>query len=342
MRTLDFDFDLPEQLIAQHPAAQRSESRLLHLGRGLADHRVSELPALLRPGDLLVLNDTQVIRARLLGQKTTGGRVEVLVERLLADDELLALVSGSRRLRVGSQIRIGPDSQLEVLAKEPPFLRLRVRGSRSADALLEAEGSLPLPPYIEHAPEASDDARYQTVFARQPGAVAAPTAGLHFDPPLFEALKARGVQFAMLTLHVGAGTFRPVQVEDIADHRMHSERYWVSQALADQIERTRAAGGRIVAVGTTTVRALESVARDHGRVQAAQGETDIFITPGFRFQVVDLLMTNFHLPKSTLLMLVSAFGGIDRMRQAYAHAIANRYRFFSYGDAMLIEPLDKP
>ena len=337
MKTQDFDFELPAELIAQHPPDRRSDSRLLHLGTDIADCSVRDLPQLLRAGDLLVFNDTRVIRARLRGHKLTGGRAEVLVERLLSDREVLAMVSGSRRLRDGSRIRLAGDSELEVIDRRPPFLRLRVIGPLDAEALLEAQGDLPLPPYIEHAPGADDETRYQTVFAREPGAVAAPTAGLHFDAALLDALRQRGVGQGMLTLHVGAGTFRPVQAEDIRDHRMHAERYVLSEALAARIAEVRADGGRIVAVGTTTVRTLESIAARFGTVRAHAGETDIFITPGFEFRVVDLLMTNFHLPRSTLLMLVSAFGGIERLRKAYHHAVANRYRFFSYGDAMLIE-----
>ena len=342
MRTQDFDFELPQALIAQHPAPVRSDSRLLHVGSGLADGSVRDLPGLLRRGDLLVFNDTRVIRARLVGRKSTGGRAEVLVERLLSDDEMLAMVSGSKRLRPGSRIHLAGECSLEVIDKRPPFLHLRVLGPQGAAELLETQGSLPLPPYIQHAPGADDESRYQTVYAKAPGAVAAPTAGLHFDAALLQSLSEHGIAQAMLTLHVGAGTFRPVQVEQVRDHQMHSERYEISPELEDRIRQTRAAGGRIVAVGTTTVRALESAAREFGEVRAHAGETDIFITPGFEFRVVDVLMTNFHLPRSTLLMLVSAFGGTERLRAAYAHAVAQRYRFFSYGDAMLIERANAP
>ncbi len=341
MKTSDFCFELPEALIAQHPAATRSASRLLQLSAGgLLDRTVADLPALLRAGDLLVFNDTRVIKARLFGRKPTGGRVEILVERLLpGGQEVLAQLGVSKTPKPGSRIELdGEPASVEVIGRDESFFHLRLDGAENWLDLLERVGRLPLPPYIHHVPEAEDDARYQTVFAREPGAVAAPTAGLHFDEPLLAALRARGVQTATLTLHVGAGTFQPVRVDDLSEHRMHAERYRVPAELAAQIAATRAAGGRIVAVGTTSVRALESAADEDGTVRAGEGETRIFITPGYRFRAVDLLFTNFHLPESTLLMLVCAFGGQARLLAAYDHAVAQGYRFFSYGDAMLIEP----
>ncbi|MGQ0529436.1 MAG: tRNA preQ1(34) S-adenosylmethionine ribosyltransferase-isomerase QueA [Panacagrimonas sp.] len=339
MKTSDFAFELPPELIAQHPAALRSASRLLHVGARLADRRMVELPTLLRPGDLLVFNDTRVIKARLLGHKPSGGRVEMLIERVLDEREALAQVGASKTPKPGSWIQIdGEAVRVEVLGRDEGFFHLRLHGDEAWLALLERAGRLPLPPYIHHTPDADDAQRYQTVFAREPGAVAAPTAGLHFDEALLAALRAHGVQIATLTLHVGAGTFQPVRVENLAEHRMHAERYRVSAELAAQIAATRAAGGRVVAAGTTSVRALESAADESGVVRAGEGETRIFITPGYRFRAVDALFTNFHLPESTLMMLVCAFGGRERLMAAYRHAVAQRYRFFSYGDAMLIEP----
>jgi S-adenosylmethionine:tRNA ribosyltransferase-isomerase len=334
----DFDFALPPELIAQHPAAQRSASRLLD-GRALppTDRVVRELPALLEPGDLLVFNDTRVIKARLLGAKDSGGAVEALVERVLADREVLAHVRASKSPKAGATIRFANAFDVEVLGRGGPedaLFRLRFPGDPYA--LLERHGHVPLPPYIAHADTADDEARYQTVFAARPGAVAAPTAALHIDDAMLAAFEARGIARAAVTLHVGAGTFQPVRTETIAQHRMHSEWFEVSDATVAAIERTRAAGGRIVAVGTTTLRALESAARG-GQLQAGARETDIFITPGFDFRVVDVLMTNFHLPRSTLLMLVSAFAGFEPIRALYAHAVRERYRFFSYGDAMLLQ-----
>lgn len=338
MKASDFHFELPQELIAQHPTATRSASRLLHLSANLHDHSVIDLPSLLRPGDLLVFNDTRVIKARLFGHKTTGGRVEILVERLIDERDVLAQLGVSKTPRAGSRITVDGDAaRIEVLGRDDAFFRLRLEGEGSWLELLERVGRLPLPPYIRHLPGAEDDARYQTVFAREPGAVAAPTAGLHFDEPLLAALRARDIDAATLTLHVGAGTFSPVRVDDLATHRMHAERYCVPAELAARIASTRAAGGRVVAVGTTSVRTLESAADPSGAVQAGAGETRIFITPGYRFRAVDVLFTNFHLPQSTLLMLVCAFGGCERVLAAYGHAVAQRYRFFSYGDAMLIE-----
>jgi len=337
----DFDFDLPPELIAQHPAAERSASRLLDgTGSEPVDRVFRDLPQLLRAGDLLVFNDTKVIKARLWGAKASGGAVEALVERVLPRHEVWAHLRASKSPRAGSVVRFhapdGAQFEAEVLGRGGPDDALfHLRFPDDPLVLLERFGHVPLPPYIAHADTADDERRYQTVFARQPGAVAAPTAALHFDEAVLAALAARGVGTAHVTLHVGAGTFQPVRHENLAEHRMHSEWFDVPAATVDAIERTGAAGGRVVAVGTTTLRALESAARD-GTLQAGARETDIFITPGFRFRVVDVLLTNFHLPKSTLLMLVSALAGYEHIRGLYAHAIEQRYRFFSYGDAMLL------
>ena len=333
----DFDFDLPPELIAQHPAAERSASRLLD-GRSLppVDRVFRELPGLLQPGDLLVFNDTRVIKARLFGVKASGGRVEALIERVLPGREVLAHLRASKSPKAGSNVRFADAFDAEVIGRAGPEGGLfRLRFPDDPLLLLEAHGHVPLPPYITHADSADDESRYQTVFAARPGAVAAPTAALHVDQAVLAALDARGVQRASVTLHVGAGTFQPVRSERLEEHKMHSEWFDVSAATVAAIARTRAAGGRIVAIGTTTLRALESAALG-GSLQAGARETDIFITPGFEFKVIDLLVTNFHLPKSTLLMLVSAFAGHARMQALYRHAIAGRYRFFSYGDAMLL------
>jgi S-adenosylmethionine:tRNA ribosyltransferase-isomerase len=336
----DFDFELPPELIAQHPVAERSASRLLDGTGTLPAERIfRDLPGLLRAGDLLVFNDTRVIKARLLGEKPTGGAVEALVERVLTGHEVLAHLRASKSPRAGSTLRFANAFDAEVLGRAGPEDSLfHLRFPADPLALLRRHGHVPLPPYITHADDAEDEARYQTVFAARPGAVAAPTAALHFDEALLAGLQARGVQRAAVTLHVGAGTFQPVRVERIAEHRMHSEWFEVGAATVAAIEDTRAAGGRIVAVGTTTLRALESAARASpgGALAPSSGETDIFITPGFDFQVVDLLVTNFHLPRSTLLMLVSAFAGHAQVMALYRHAIESRYRFFSYGDAMLL------
>ena len=336
----DFDFDLPPELIAQHPAPQRSASRLLDgTGATPVDLRFTDLPGLLAPGDLLVFNDTRVIKARLFGEKPTGGAVEALIERVLpAGNEVLAHLRASKSPRPGSTVRFADGAfEAEVLGRGGPDGGLfHLRFPSDPFALLEAHGHVPLPPYITHADGADDVARYQTVFADKPGAVAAPTASLHFDDAVLAALAARGVQRAQVTLHVGAGTFQPVRSATLAEHRMHSEWYDVPQPTVDAITRTRAAGGRIVAAGTTTLRALESAALS-GTLQAGARETDVFITPGFPFRVVDRLVTNFHLPRSTLLMLVSAFAGHAHAKALYRHAIESGYRFFSYGDAMLLD-----
>ncbi len=334
----DFDFDLPPELIAQHPAAERSGSRLLD-GRGAVpvDRALRELPMLLQPGDRLVFNDTRVIKARLHGEKPTGGAVEALVERVLPGHEVLAHLRASKSPKAGSSVRFAGAFDAEVLGRGGPDGSLfHLRFPAEPLALLQAHGHVPLPPYIQHADGADDEDRYQTLFADRPGAVAAPTAALHFDAALLQALQARGVAHSRVTLHVGAGTFQPVRVERLADHRMHSEWYEVGADTVAAIAATRAAGGRIVAVGTTSLRALESAARG-GSLQAGSGETDLFITPGFGFRVVDTLLTNFHLPRSTLMMLVSALAGHAHVMALYRHAVEARYRFFSYGDAMLLQ-----
>ena len=335
----DFDFALPPDLIAQHPAAERSASRLLD-GRSVppVDRVFRELPELLHPGDLLVFNDTKVIKARLYGAKASGGAVEALVERVLPGTrEVWAHMRASKSPKPGAVVRFADAFDAEVLGRCGPddgLFHLRLSGDPFE--LLEQHGHVPLPPYIEHGDSADDVRRYQTVFAREPGAVAAPTAALHFDEALLARLAERGIGTAHVTLHVGAGTFQPVRVESLAEHKMHSEWFQITPETVDAIARCRAAGGRVTAVGTTTLRALESAALG-GELKAGARETDIFITPGFDFQVVDRLVTNFHLPKSTLMMLVSAFAGYEPIMALYRHAIAQRYRFFSYGDAMLLE-----
>jgi len=337
----DFDYALPPECIAQAPLAERSASRLLAMTGGTLDDRgFTELPDLLAPGDLIVMNDSRVMHARLFGQKTTGGQVEVLVERMTAEDEVLAQVRASKPPKPGSWLRLEDAFDAEVLGRDSEFYRLRFHANEPGDAieLIERHGRLPLPPYIERAAASADEERYQTVYARERGSVAAPTAGLHFDAPLLEALREKGIGIASVTLHVGAGTFQPVRVQDISRHDMHVERYVLPQATVDAIAATRRRGGRVIAVGTTTLRTLESAAtvNQDGTLKVGAGETALFVTPGYQFRVVDLLITNFHLPKSTLLMLVSAFGGMENIRAAYAHAINSGYRFFSYGDAMLI------
>ena len=338
MKLSDFDYALPPELIAQAPAPARTASRLLHLDGAsgtLRDRAFRDIVDLIGANDVLVLNDTRVIKARLLGRKTSGGKVEVLVERVLAAAEVWAQMRVSHPPRAGDTVLLADAIRATVVERDGGFFRLRFEDCDDVFALLERHGAVPLPPYIGHIPDAGDEARYQTVYAREPGAVAAPTAGLHFDEPLLDALRAKGVRIAYITLHVGAGTFQPVRAEDLAEHRMHSEWYSVSQDTVDAIAAARAAGGRVVAVGTTSLRALESAAA--GGLRAGSGETDLFIVPGYAFRAVDRLITNFHLPKSTLLMLVSAFGGTQNIRAAYRHAVEQRYRFFSYGDAMLIE-----
>ncbi len=335
----DFDYELPPGLIAQHPSETRSGSRLLCVGASLADRYFFELPQLLAPGDLLVFNDTRVIKARLAGEKASGGRVEVLIERALSKHEALAQVRASKPPRAGSAMRLADSIEVRVLAREGEFYRLRFPESAAVSELLERHGSVPLPPYISHAARAEDERRYQTVYARASGAVAAPTAGLHFDEPLLAALAERGVELAYVTLHVGAGTFQPVRVKDLAKHRMHGERYEIPATTVAAMDAAKTRGGKVIAVGTTTVRCLEASATAHDAPVAGAAETDLFITPGFEFRVTDRLITNFHLPKSTLLVLVSAFAGVEPIRRAYRHAIEQRYRFYSYGDAMLVDKI---
>ncbi|MGN6388809.1 MAG: tRNA preQ1(34) S-adenosylmethionine ribosyltransferase-isomerase QueA [Burkholderiaceae bacterium] len=335
----DFDFDLPPELIAQMPLPERSASRLLEVaGDGFHDRRFADLVDLLSPGDLLVFNDTRVLKARFFGVKASGGRVEALIERILDDRTALAQVRASKSPQPGSAIRLADAFDVTVGERAGEFYTLHFPSD--VFALIDAHGRLPLPPYIEHAADAVDEERYQTVYARAPGAVAAPTAGLHFDEPLLARLRAKGVKTAFVTLHVGAGTFQPVRSENLTEHAMHTEWYTISDETAEAVRAAQAAGRDVVAVGTTSMRALES-ASQAGPLQAGAADTALFITPGYRFRTVTRMVTNFHLPKSTLLMLVSAFSGYDRMRAAYAHAIRQRYRFFSYGDAMLLSREDR-
>ncbi|RYD15059.1 MAG: tRNA preQ1(34) S-adenosylmethionine ribosyltransferase-isomerase QueA [Lysobacteraceae bacterium] len=340
MNKHDFHFDLPPALIAQAPLPERSGSRLLLADgatRRIEDRRFVELPELLRAGDLLVFNDTRVLPARLFGRKASGGAVEILIERITGTHEALAQLGVSKKPRPGARIALQDGSEVEVLAREGTFFRLRFDVVEPLEKLLSRVGRMPLPPYIARDAGAADQERYQTVYAREAGAVAAPTAGLHFDAALLERLATRGIESGYVTLHVGAGTFQPVRAERIEDHAMHREWLNVGAGLVEQIRRTRERGGRVVAVGTTVVRALESAARD-GQLAPFAGETQIFIFPGYRITTVDALLTNFHLPESTLLMLVSAFAGREFVLDAYRHAVEQRYRFFSYGDAMLVWP----
>jgi S-adenosylmethionine:tRNA ribosyltransferase-isomerase len=340
MRRTDFHFELPDELIARHPAPDRSGSRLLHLDGAtgaLADRRFLDLPSLLRAGDLLVFNDTRVVPARMYGTKRdSGGKVEVMLERLTGQRTALVQLRASKPSRPGSVILLGGSDTATVVAREDDFWRVEFNGD--AHEIFERRGEMPLPPYVQRAAEAADRERYQTVYARTPGAVAAPTAGLHFDAALLQACQAIGVDFAYVTLHVGAGTFQPVRVDDVAQHRMHAELCVVPAVTCDAVGAARARGGRVVAVGTTAVRALESAAAVTGTPQPFADETRLFITPGKRFQVIDAMVTNFHLPESTLLMLVSAFAGREHVLAAYRHAVERAYRFFSYGDAMFVEP----
>jgi len=331
----DFDYTLPAHLIAQRPLAERNASRLLGVGQTLTDRHFSDLPEFLRPNDLLVFNDTRVLHARLFGVKESGGAVEVLLERPLGPHEALAQVRASRSPGAGTILRLADAFNVTVLGRVGEFFHLRFPPDENLVDLIERYGKLPLPPYIQRESVSADESRYQTVYARAPGSVAAPTAGLHFDEKMLETLTRRGVKSAWLTLHVGAGTFQPVRVHDLAEHQMHRERYIIPLATVDAVAATRKAGGRVIAVGTTSLRALEAAA-GHGELVAGEGETALFILPGFRFRVVDALITNFHLPRSTLLMLVSAFAGMETIRRAYAHAIDQGYRFFSYGDAMFL------
>ncbi|MSP86302.1 MAG: tRNA preQ1(34) S-adenosylmethionine ribosyltransferase-isomerase QueA [Methylotenera sp.] len=345
MRTEDFDFYLPSELIAQHPTSDRTASRMLHLNGAdgsLSDQLFLDLPSYLQTGDLVIFNDTRVIKARLFGHKHSGGSVEILIERVINQHTAYAHVRASRAPKVGGLMRLSGAFDVEVTARHGDLFELNFLSETAVLDLLEQHGALPLPPYITHEATSEDEARYQTVFSKHLGAVAAPTAGLHFNELMLDTLKQKGINIAYVTLHVGAGTFQPVRVENIHEHKMHSELYSISQTTIDLIAETKAHGGKVTAIGTTALRALESAARvsmsnPDGVLQAGNSETDIFITPGSHFKVVDRLLTNFHLPKSTLLMLVSAFAGMGNIKAAYAHAIAQQYRFFSYGDAMLIE-----
>lgn len=346
MKRQDFYFDLPSELIAQYPPKQRTDSRLLVMqpSGALLDCQFPQILEFLQPNDLMVFNNTKVIPARLFGQKMTGGKVELLIERVLDERRVLSHIRASNAPKAGARLQIAEAFEVEVLGREGALFELALVDTdenASILSLIETHGHMPLPPYIERSDEAVDQSRYQTVYGKKPGAVAAPTAGLHFDEALLEKIQQQGVEIGFVTLHVGAGTFKPVQVDDISEHTMHSEVIEISPKLVVKIAETRAKGGRVVAVGTTSVRCLESAARfsetEKGKpLQTYSGETDIFITPGYQFQVVDLLLTNFHLPESTLIMLVSAFAGYDETMQAYQHAIKQGYRFFSYGDAMLV------
>lgn len=330
----DFDFHLPQELIAQVPLPERSASRLLQVdGDTLVDRAFADIVDLLSPGDLLVFNDTRVLKARFFGVKQTGGKVEVLIERVVDQRTVHAQVRASKSPQPGSAIRLADAFDVVVGERVGEFYTLTFPSD--VFELIEAHGRLPLPPYIEHDADEFDEKRYQTVYAKEPGAVAAPTAGLHFDQALLDRLRAKGVRFAYVTLHVGAGTFQPVRTENLAEHKMHSEWYTIPQETVDAERETKAAGNKVIAVGTTSMRALESASQS-GSLQAGSADTALFITPGYGFKTVDRMVTNFHLPKSTLLMLVSAFAGYRQIRAAYAHAIEQRYRFFSYGDAMLL------
>ena len=338
-RLSDFHFELPAELIALRPAPTRSASRLLHVdGPKLDDLAFSALPELLEEGDVLVFNDTRVISSRVFGHKRSGGRVELFLERIVAPDEAWMQLRASHAPKIGASVDLPGGATATVLERDGRFFRLRIAADLPVDAYLDRHGEVPLPPYIARPADAADRDRYQTVYARDLGAVAAPTAGLHFDLPLLAQLESRGIEHAYLTLHVGAGTFQPVDAEDLTQHRMHHERFSIPAATVAAVNRARTSGRKVIAVGTTSLRALESAAAASDSIAAGDAETALFITPGYQFRVVDRLLTNFHLPRSTLLMLVSAFAGYDTIRAAYAHAIQERYRFFSYGDAMLLEP----
>ena len=337
----DFHYDLPVELVAQQPLPERSASRLLVADasrQSLADRDFRDLPALLQPGDLLVFNDTRVLPARLFGRKPSGGAVEIMLERITGTHTATAMLGVSKKPREGSLIELGDGTPVRVLGRDGQFFELRFECAEPLEKLLLRIGHMPLPPYIARPDDTRDSERYQTVYARWPGAVAAPTAGLHFDAPLLDALRARGVDFDYITLHVGAGTFQPVRAEKVEDHEMHREWLNVGAELVEKIHRTRARGGRVIAVGTTVVRALEAASGARG-LEPFAGETQIFIFPGYRIASIDGLITNFHLPESTLLMLVSAFAGREFVLSAYRHAVEQRYRFYSYGDAMLVWPL---
>ncbi|MGI2180760.1 tRNA preQ1(34) S-adenosylmethionine ribosyltransferase-isomerase QueA [Shewanella oncorhynchi] len=340
MRVADFSFDLPDELIARYPMAQRNASRLLTLdgnSGALGDKQFTDLLGMINSGDLMVFNNTRVIPARMFGQKASGGKLEILVERMLDDKRILAHVRSSKSPKVDSLIHLDGGYQMKMVARHDTLFELELLSELTILEVLEAVGHMPLPPYIDRPDDDADKERYQTVYNQNPGAVAAPTAGLHFDDAMLDALKTKGVNVAFVTLHVGAGTFQPVRVDTILEHKMHSEWANVPQDVVDLIAQTKAAGKRVVAVGTTSVRSLESAARASlGELKAFSGDTDIFIYPGYEFQVVDAMVTNFHLPESTLIMLVSAFAGFDHVMAAYQHAITQKYRFFSYGDAMFV------
>ena len=341
MKTADFDFHLPEELIAQYPLEQRTASRLLHLSANQrVDRQFTDLPNLLSKNDLLVFNNTKVIPARLHGIKETGGKVEVLVERIIDEQHLLAHVRASKSPKIGARLILEDKIEAQMIGRVGDLFELRFKsllaGNLSVLELLEQHGHMPLPPYIERADDKGDQQRYQTVYAKHAGAVAAPTAGLHFDQSMLEALADKGIKSAFVTLHVGAGTFQPVRVDNIEDHHMHAEYIDVDASVVEAIKQTRKAGGRVIAVGTTAVRSLESAAME-GELSEFHGDSQIFIYPGCKFNVVDAMITNFHLPQSTLLMLVSAFSGHEFMMQSYRHAVEQKYRFFSYGDAMFLE-----
>ncbi|WXU00047.1 MAG: S-adenosylmethionine:tRNA ribosyltransferase-isomerase [Catillopecten margaritatus gill symbiont] len=335
MQLSDFDFDLPDTLIAQNPPKNRTDSRLLVPQFPIIDTFFRNIGDFIKEGDLLVMNNTKVIPARLFGHKESGGKIEIMIERLLSNNQALAMIKASRAPQIGSQLILENQVKTTVLNKDKGFYTLEF-ATDSLLTLLDNVGHIPLPPYIERTDNEQDLSRYQTVFAQRDGAVAAPTAGLHFDEALLKSLKNKGVNSTFVTLHVGAGTFQPVKTDNIKDHHMHSEYYEVPQTTVDKIKQTQANGGRIIAVGTTAVRSLESASKT-GTLKATQEETDIFIYPGYEFKVVDAMITNFHLPKSSLLMLVSAFIGRERMMEIYQHAINEKYRFFSYGDAMFLE-----
>jgi len=335
MRISDFDYSLPDALVAQHPTRERRSSRLLEVSDSLTDRTFIDLPSLLNPGDLMVFNNTRVIRARLHGHKETGGKVEVLIERITRDHVALAHVRASKSPKEGGKLNFAAGVSASIDGREGELFTLTF--SEPVMPFLERHGEVPLPPYLNRPTESADDERYQTVYAKDPGAVAAPTAGLHFDTQMLDELSAAGVRHATVTLHVGAGTFQSLRYEDIAKNRLHSERVHVDQACCDAVNQVRASGGRVIAVGTTSVRALECAVQG-GMLEPFEGETDLFILPGFRFQLTDAMITNFHLPQSSLLMLVAAFAGKERVLNAYAHAVRESYRFFSYGDAMFLTP----
>jgi len=331
----DFDYELPDALIAQYPSTERRASRLLEVGDAPVDRQFSDLPKLLRAGDLLVFNDTRVIPARLAARKASGGRVEILVERVHGEFDVLAHIRASKPPKPGATLLLSDGVEAIVIKREAALYALRF--STAVATVLASQGEIPLPPYLQRSAEAHDIERYQTVYAKDPGAVAAPTAGLHFDQQMLDDTLAAGVRHAWITLHVGAGTFQNLRHEDVSSNHLHSERVQLSEACAELVRETRAAGGRVIAVGTTVVRSLECASQD-GEIQAFHGETDLFILPGYRFRSVDAMITNFHLPKSSLLILVAAFAGKERMLNAYAHAVREQYRFFSYGDSMFLTP----